>query len=249
MLGRFSEEPQITLLQKHFPQHEALQFIAETVARKYTTIPLANNDDTSVVATANSSDIPASEASTNRAQMRIEPQAVTTEGIQVAIETGATFCRDRNNLSHTELSGAIKQVYQEEHKDNPLDESEEAVDLVIPPTDKASRLFGIVCKIEELLGNNTYSTLSLQQFTGSWKRGVTINVVSNHRNIPQLLDDLKNIPGVEQIEERQTATGDSPSHLEESKVWPNPKICVRTRLLVTLRQPSMAPQEPETILN
>ncbi|MFC1907033.1 hypothetical protein ACFLW8_02995 [Chloroflexota bacterium] len=232
MAGRISEEPQITLGQKHFPQPEALQLTPETVFKSI----LQHN-------------LSALVAQLDRTQMQIEPQAATTEDIQEAIETGATYYPDRNNLSHTEHSGAIKQVDLEEHKDNPTDVSEETVDLVIPPLDKASQLFGLVCEIEGMLGGNSFSTIGLQQVAGSWKRGVTIKVVSNRRTMPQLLDDLKSIPGVEKIEERQTAKRDSPGHLDESQVWPNSKARVKSRLLITPRQASMAPQEPETNLN
>jgi len=73
-------------LRKHLPEPEALQLIPEAMARKYTAIPLALNDNVLRVAMANPADILALEALATRSQMRIEPEEASAEEIQDAID-------------------------------------------------------------------------------------------------------------------------------------------------------------------
>jgi len=73
-------------LRRYFPQPEALQLIPEAMARKYNAIPLAINADALQVAMANPADIFALEALATQSQMRIEPEAASTEEIQEAID-------------------------------------------------------------------------------------------------------------------------------------------------------------------
>jgi general secretion pathway protein E len=73
-------------LRKHLPEPEALQLVPEAMARKYTAIPLAVNDNTLRVAMANPADILALEALATRSQMRIEPEEASAEEIQEAID-------------------------------------------------------------------------------------------------------------------------------------------------------------------
>jgi hypothetical protein len=68
------------------PEPEALQLVPEAMARKYTAIPLAVNDNTLRVAMANPADILALEALATRSQMRIEPEEASAEEIQEAID-------------------------------------------------------------------------------------------------------------------------------------------------------------------
>ena len=78
--------PSTSRLRRYFPQPEVLQLVPEAMARKYDAIPLAINADALQVAMANPADIFALEALATQSQMRIEPEAATTEEIQEAID-------------------------------------------------------------------------------------------------------------------------------------------------------------------
>ena len=95
------EKPR-TRLRKHLPQPEALRLITEAVARKYTAIPLAVNDNTLQVAMANPTDILALEALATRSQMRIEPELASAREIQEAI--------DFNYQSYDEIEKQISNI-------------------------------------------------------------------------------------------------------------------------------------------
>ncbi|MDD4858660.1 MAG: GspE/PulE family protein [Dehalococcoidales bacterium] len=68
------------------PEPAALQLITEAMARKYTVIPLAVNDDALRVAMANPSDIFALEALASKTQLRIEAVAASAEDVLEAID-------------------------------------------------------------------------------------------------------------------------------------------------------------------
>ena len=95
------KEPR-TRLRKHLIQPEALQLISEAMARKYMSIPLKVSDNVLQVAMANPSDILALEALATRSQMRIEPEAASTEEIQEAI--------DFNYQSYEEIERQISSI-------------------------------------------------------------------------------------------------------------------------------------------
>ena len=95
------KEPR-TKLRKHLIQPEALQLISEAMARKYMAIPLKVSDNVLQVAMANPSDILALEALATRSQMRIEPEAASTEEIQEAI--------DFNYQSYEEIERQISSI-------------------------------------------------------------------------------------------------------------------------------------------
>ncbi len=79
------EGPQARL-RKHLIPPEALQLIPESMARKFTAIPIELDDNALRVAMANPADILALEALASRSQMRIEPELATTREIQEAID-------------------------------------------------------------------------------------------------------------------------------------------------------------------
>jgi general secretion pathway protein E len=73
-------------LRKKSPEADALQLIPETMARKYSAIPLALEGNVLRVAMANPADILALEALASWSQMRIEPEAATQEEVLEAID-------------------------------------------------------------------------------------------------------------------------------------------------------------------
>lgn len=75
-----------SILRKKSPSPEALLLIPETMARKYTTIPVEIDGNVLRVAMANSSDIIALEALASVTQMRIEPEQVSKEEVLEAID-------------------------------------------------------------------------------------------------------------------------------------------------------------------
>ena len=96
-----SEEPR-TKLRKYLPQPQALQLIPETMARKYTAIPLEVNDGVLQVAMANPSDVFALEALASQSQMRIQPELASPDEIQDAI--------DFNYQSYEEIERQVSNI-------------------------------------------------------------------------------------------------------------------------------------------
>jgi len=80
-------------------QPEALRMIPETMARKYTVIPLAIYDNTLQVAMAEVDNVLIMEELAARTQMRIEPAVATTDEIQEAI--------DRNYKAYGEIEAEL----------------------------------------------------------------------------------------------------------------------------------------------
>jgi len=101
MPGLPLEEPR-TRLRKCLPQPQALQLIPEAIARQYTAIPLAVNDDVLQVAMANPADIFALEALASLSQMRIQPEVASAEEIQAAI--------DFNYQSYEEIERQVSNI-------------------------------------------------------------------------------------------------------------------------------------------
>ena len=83
-------------------QPEALLLVTEAMAREYNAIPLEIRGNVLRVAMANPDDILALEALAARTQMRIEPQAATTQAVLEAI--------DFNYRSHGELEKEISRI-------------------------------------------------------------------------------------------------------------------------------------------
>ncbi len=75
-----------SILNRNSPEPEALRLIPEAMARKYAAIPLEVDGNVLRVAMANPSDILALEALASWSQMRIEPEAATTEEVLEAID-------------------------------------------------------------------------------------------------------------------------------------------------------------------
>ena len=152
-----------------------------------------------------------------------------------ALDAGAALCIDREQLNRTELLNAIKQVYHLKHSVEQHNIFEETVELVVPPPVDSAQLFRFVCEIDELLESKGYNK-SLQQMVGSWKRGTTITVLLGHNKLANLLNDLRKMPDVEQMEEQRPAIGGFPNHPSQSQIKTKSRACTRSRLLITLKQ-------------
>jgi len=86
MKSAISDERNSKLLQKCFPQPDALQLIPEAVARKYSAIPMSISEGTLKVTMVNPMDVLALEALATQSKMRIEPIAASAEEIHEAID-------------------------------------------------------------------------------------------------------------------------------------------------------------------
>ena len=80
------DRQQSSLLQRQFPEREALDLIPEALARKYVAIPVVIRDGTLLVAIANPGDIIALEALAAQSRMRVEPYPGSREEIFEAID-------------------------------------------------------------------------------------------------------------------------------------------------------------------
>lgn len=142
-----------------------------------------------------------------------------------ALDAGATLCIDREHLKRTELLNIIKQVYHCKH----------SVELVVPPPVGSAQLFRFVCEIDGLLESKGYNK-SLQRIVGSWKQGTTITVLLGHNKLANLLNDLRNMLDVEQIEEQRTAIGGFPDYPSQFQIETKSRACTRVSLIITLKQ-------------
>ncbi|MFQ5996592.1 MAG: GspE/PulE family protein [Dehalococcoidales bacterium] len=89
-------------LRKHLIQPEALRLIPESLARKYTAIPLEISGNVLHVAMANQADILALEALASQSQMHIVPEVASAEEIREAI--------DFNYQSYEEIEEEISSI-------------------------------------------------------------------------------------------------------------------------------------------
>jgi general secretion pathway protein E len=96
-----SEKPK-PHLQNYAPQPEALHLIPESMARKYTAIPLSIENGVLQVAMANTSDIFALEALASQSQMRVHAKVAGAQDIQDAI--------DFNYQSYEEIEKQVSSI-------------------------------------------------------------------------------------------------------------------------------------------
>jgi len=89
-------------LRKDLIQPEALELVPEVLARRYNVVPLEVKGNVLRVAMANPNDILALEALESQSQMRIEPEAASTEEVQEAI--------DFSYLSFAEIERQISSI-------------------------------------------------------------------------------------------------------------------------------------------
>jgi len=80
-----AEKPRAKLL-KHRPDHEVLELIPESMARRFNAMPMAVSDNTLQVAMSNPADIFAFEALALQSRMRIEPIAASEKEVREAID-------------------------------------------------------------------------------------------------------------------------------------------------------------------
>lgn len=82
---------------------------------------------------------------------------------------------------------------------------------------------------------------------GSWDWGAAILVQPT--TLVNLLERLENMPEVEKVEEEPTAKGDFSSFPKKFRVLSRANISLSKRLRLTLKESSMAKQEPVTVPN
>jgi len=120
------------------PDPEALRLIPETMARKYSAIPLAKDGNILYVAMSKPSDILALEALASWSQMRIEPVAYSAQEVTEAIDFNykdyARIEKQISSISVTENNKETKQIFIDTQTEAPV---AQALTLIIDEAVKA----------------------------------------------------------------------------------------------------------------
>ena len=140
-----------------------------------------------------------------------------------ALEAGAAGYLLKD-IRGEELAQAIREVYYHEHPPKE-DGLVEEVELLIPLPVEAAHLLRFTEQVEKMLH------ASILRIVGSWEWGAAITILPKPAPLPHLLNKLRAMPEVEEVEELQG--GDS--FLKKFKTLRSSTTCLRKRLLVTLK--------------
>lgn len=99
----------------------------------------------------------------------------------------------------TELTQAIRQVYQSKRPQEECGELVEEVDLVMPPSADIARVMAFIVQVEKMLG------ASVRQTIGSKERGTVVTVLLKPTSPAILLHKLRSVPNVQKLEEQRTS--------------------------------------------
>ncbi|TET87651.1 MAG: response regulator transcription factor [Dehalococcoidia bacterium] len=99
----------------------------------------------------------------------------------------------------TELTQAIRQVYQSKRPQEECGELVEDVDLVMPPSADIARVMAFIVQVEKMLG------ASVRQTIGSKERGTVVTVLLKPTSPAILLHKLQSVPNVQKVEEQRTS--------------------------------------------
>jgi len=98
----------------------------------------------------------------------------------------------------TELTQAIRQVYQSRRPQEEYGELVEEVDLVMPSSADIAKAMAFIVQVEKMLG------ASIRQTIGSKERGTVVTVLLQPTSPTILLHKLRSVPNVQKVEEQQT---------------------------------------------
>ena len=117
------------------------------------------------------------------------------------------------------------------------------VELIVPEAADATQLRRFAVQVENMLQANILETV------GSRNAGTAITVLFEHTPIDGILDRLRDIPDLEEVEELHSRTGGLASLAKRFKTLFNSKAIPRKRLLVTLKNDHIASCDLATALN
>jgi len=164
------------------------------------------------------------------------------------LEAGAAGYLNKN-VKRAELAETIRQVYWSEHPPEERSEgfAEEAVELVISPPAAAGQTMRFIDQVEKRLNASTLQTI------GSWDGGTTVTILLKPAQLPELLETLGRMPGVEKVEEELAAKEGFSGFLKRFRAVSGPATSARKRVLVVLaqdeREPCMAAQRLAAAFN
>jgi len=98
----------------------------------------------------------------------------------------------------TELTQAIRQVYQSKRPQEECGELVEEVDLVLPPSADIAKVMAFIVQVEKMLG------ASIRQTIGSKERGTVVTALLQPTSPAILLHKLRSVPNVQKVEDQQT---------------------------------------------
>ncbi len=129
----------------------------------------------------------------------------------------------------TELTQAIRQVYQSRQ---PLEESGgliEEVDLIIPPPADTTQVLKFISRLEKAIG------ASIRQTIGSQGLGTNVTVLLQPAPLAILLHKLRSIPSVEEVEEEEEQPPPKRGLFKRFKAQPKPSTSPRKRIVINLK--------------
>lgn len=147
--------------------------------------------------------------------------AERTDYLLEAMEAGAAGYLLKD-MRCAELVWAIKQVYWNEH---PREEREAIVELVMPPPADAARTLRFINELQERLDAGILQTV------GCRDSGTLITILLKPDVLSNLLDELRDMPDVEKVEEEPLTLFNSPRKLRNLRGLRT----IRGRMLVTLK--------------
>jgi len=147
-----------------------------------------------------------------------------------ALEAGAAAFLLKNIRSE-ELAQAIRQVYRNKHSPEEGRSLINEVELVIPPTGDAAQLLRFVYQLEETYKD---SHSGIRHMVGSWYRGAGITIQLFNNPLANFLDELRNMPDVEKVEEEPTASSTFSSYSQKLRLLRRAKTSPRVQ--ITLKQ-------------
>ena len=116
-----------------------------------------------------------------------------------ALEAGAASYL-LEDATPAELADAIRQVFWSKH--SPEEFLEDAVELVVAPANPA-QILRFMCQLEKRIHNYDYA--DIVHTAGSWNSGTVITILVQSERLSSVMDELGNMPEVEEVEEQPAA--------------------------------------------
>ncbi len=158
----------------------------------------------------------------------------------------------KKDIKLAEFAQTIRQVYynkrsvEEEHGGH----AEEAIQLVINTPANSALLLGYICQLDRRLQDDChYYHASITHIVGSRDRDTAILVTLGNRSVASFLDELRDMPEVERVEEETLAEGALSGFVKKLRgpliLSTNPGKMAR----ITLRETVSTKREPIAVLN
>ncbi len=175
----------------------------------------------------------------------------TDKLVYEAMEGGTDTYLIKKDIKPTEFAQTIRQVYYNKHpREEHESHVEEAIQLVINTPANSALLLGYICQLDRRLHDDChYYHASITHIVGARDRDTAILVTLGNRSVANFLDELRDMPEVERVEEETLAEGALSSFVKKLRgpliLSTNPSKIAR----VTLRETVATKRESIAMLN